>query len=87
MIAECFGLMDWREANKPPPAFLLRYVGNSKPNFFCTTRVLVRVYSITNVGFSATAFATLKKLGEVAITASWISANWASVPSPLMRTV
>ena len=30
---------------------------------------------------------TLWKLGEVAITASWISANSSLVPLPLMRTV
>ena len=43
-------------------------------------------YSTTRVGLRVTGWDTLWKLGEVAITASWISANCSLVPLPLMRT-
>src|SRR6185437_2797022 len=44
-------------------------------------------HSTTRLALRVTGRDKLKKLGEVAITASWISANCPSVPSPLMRTV
>jgi hypothetical protein len=43
-------------------------------------------YSTTSVGLRSTGRDTLWKLGEVAITAWWISANCSLVPLPLMRT-
>src|SRR5262245_10800643 len=40
-------------------------------------------HSTTSVDFRATGRDTLKKLGEVAITAAWTSANCALLPLPL----
>jgi len=44
-------------------------------------------HSTTKDGLRATGRDRLKKFGEVAMTASWTSANWSFVPLPLMWTV
>src|SRR5690348_3562270 len=59
---------------------------SAQPGLLAAPALPAPDYSTMRVGFRVTGRDTLWKFGEVAITASWISANCALVPLPLTRT-